>query len=877
MKNEDYLERVFYNVIKEKNIKFDGLFGLMLKGLICLVGTNLIYPIGKLGNDVEIHFLHYKSETEAQEKWNRRLKRMNFNNILFKFSDNDMSNLKLIKCLAMDKIIAKYFFWEVNMIKIRKINIFLLIMFLCCNFSLNSKSVYCQKKNHFKYIYNTVYEMKEADLKEGDIVVTKGYKNIEDNGGALYKIVNCDEFYNDLPNDIKAVAYRGDKWGLGNPVFEKTPVDEYGNHTLKNALVAEIISEDIITPEQWGCVGDGKIDNTEALIQMFAHIKSGYIKFKENSTYLMKSRSLNKKGIYNNDLRCNYNEYLWLMCGAIVGGAAQGKPVMANIDGVVLDGNGSTIKIDNNDFAKSTNDFGIFQFAKSIKNLEIKNFTFDGNGLNQLNYKNDSEIVNMRTTNHSIVYLPGIYKEVNGDLGGENCTLSSIGIDVKDFMDIENEFSNVKIHDNKFINSGTIVDTQDCGGDFILLINPKISHDVYIENNTFENWGRWVFSIDLGGEGEFFENYKFNNNTCIQNDNNKLTSGRYRGLGWIDFEAKKCFKNLEVCNNLVKGLECFAINGAGEKSENIIFNNNNISRVDRPYKSAYQYFINFYGVQVNNFVMKNNILNTPYAVSPGYTINNINFENNNLKSPLQLKGLYGDIIINNNNREDKGVIVQVLGLTLPTYIKEKELHCSFQFTNNIGGIDGAGKEAMFFDPENPGKYKYISLKIEGNDSKIFNLSAWDSDKFTFDPTQIDNTSDYKFAVRGAEFTKPTSYNAINNPVEGCGIYKEGRIVSKNINMNRMEIAYYYNKYELINNVSLKCTETGYFPAAYNDIYFKAGEKVLKNQYIYTDTDIYISCNSGILGNNLTHKSGTKMCGEVNMLHLCKLAKFEVLK
>ena len=138
-------------------------------------------------------------------------------------------------------------------------------------------------------------------------------------------------------------------------------------------------------------------------------------------------------------------------------------------------------------------------------------------------------------------------------------------------------------------------------------------------------------------------------------------------------------------------------------------------------------------------------------------------------------------------------------------------------------------------------------------------------------------ADYKFAVRGAEFTKPTSNNAINNPVEGCAIYKEGSIISENINMNRMEIAYYYNKYELINNVSLKCTETGYFPAAYNDIYFKAGEKVLKNQYIYTDTDIYIACNSGKLGNNLTHKSGTKMCGEVNMLHLCKLAKFEVLK
>ena len=57
---------------------------------------------------------------------------------------------------------------------------------------------------------------------------------------------------------------------------------------------------------------------------------------------------------------------------------------MVNIDGVVLDGNGSTVKIDDNDF------------DKSIKNLEIKNFTFDGNGLNQLNYKNGSEIDNMR-------------------------------------------------------------------------------------------------------------------------------------------------------------------------------------------------------------------------------------------------------------------------------------------------------------------------------------------------------------------------------------------------------------------------------------------------------------------------------------------------
>lgn len=94
----DYIELLknFNILIKEKLVFIKGDES---KYKDYLIKTNRFnkYPIGKLGNDVEIHFLHYKSETEAQEKWNRRLKRMNFNNILFKFSDNDMSNLKLIK------------------------------------------------------------------------------------------------------------------------------------------------------------------------------------------------------------------------------------------------------------------------------------------------------------------------------------------------------------------------------------------------------------------------------------------------------------------------------------------------------------------------------------------------------------------------------------------------------------------------------------------------------------------------------------------------------------------------------------------------------------------------------------------------------------
>lgn len=42
-------------------------------------------PIGLI-DDVEIVFLHYKSENEALEKWNRRKERVNFNDIILKFS-----------------------------------------------------------------------------------------------------------------------------------------------------------------------------------------------------------------------------------------------------------------------------------------------------------------------------------------------------------------------------------------------------------------------------------------------------------------------------------------------------------------------------------------------------------------------------------------------------------------------------------------------------------------------------------------------------------------------------------------------------------------------------------------------------------------------
>lgn len=47
------------------------------------------YPIGLLDDEIEIHFLHYKSEEEAKEKWDRRKHRMNWNSLYIKMDDRD--------------------------------------------------------------------------------------------------------------------------------------------------------------------------------------------------------------------------------------------------------------------------------------------------------------------------------------------------------------------------------------------------------------------------------------------------------------------------------------------------------------------------------------------------------------------------------------------------------------------------------------------------------------------------------------------------------------------------------------------------------------------------------------------------------------------
>lgn len=51
-------------------------------------GENLSCPIGVLGN-VECVFLHYKTDKEAVNKWNKRIKRINWDRLYIKMSEQN--------------------------------------------------------------------------------------------------------------------------------------------------------------------------------------------------------------------------------------------------------------------------------------------------------------------------------------------------------------------------------------------------------------------------------------------------------------------------------------------------------------------------------------------------------------------------------------------------------------------------------------------------------------------------------------------------------------------------------------------------------------------------------------------------------------------
>lgn len=67
------------------------------------------HPVGKLG-DVEIEFLHYKTEEEAYTKWKRRCARICWDNLFVKFSEQNLCTREILSQYDTLPFIYKFVF-----------------------------------------------------------------------------------------------------------------------------------------------------------------------------------------------------------------------------------------------------------------------------------------------------------------------------------------------------------------------------------------------------------------------------------------------------------------------------------------------------------------------------------------------------------------------------------------------------------------------------------------------------------------------------------------------------------------------------------------------------------------------------------------------
>ena len=123
------------------------------------------------------------------------------------------------------------------------------------------KTINSQKETKAN-IFNNLDELKKSELlKDGDSVLTLGYYKLNDGGNASYKIrLKTD-------NDV---------------------IDNCFLYELKNNLVAEIIINNCeLNIKQFGCLGDGKFDNTTILQNIFDKADTNFVVYVPIGVYLI--------------------------------------------------------------------------------------------------------------------------------------------------------------------------------------------------------------------------------------------------------------------------------------------------------------------------------------------------------------------------------------------------------------------------------------------------------------------------------------------------------------------------------------------------------------------------------------------------------------
>ena len=745
---------------------------------------------------------------------------------------------------------------------------------------------------------NTVADLKVGDFEIGDIVTTRGYYTVGDNGAAHYEIMTYDYWYeNVLPRDVRYLKQ--------NNIWEPTPIDEYGNHTLKNGNVAALVGNSY-TPEQWGAKGDGETNDVWPFIHMFAQVKTGEILCRSDATYI-----LGLTGDIDKDVDNPYRSYL---CGTLLGGQYFYKPIMANVKNLVIDGNGCLVTQPDRQWGNSG--MGMLNFAQDIENLEIKNFRFDGKGRTMfysMDPNNFDETKINKNSNHTIFYSSGqLY--LNGMPDGENHYKYG-----KEYNVLEPNASfkpsyikNLNIHHNSFNDPGAMYSKAgDSGGDFILIINPTALDGLFIEDNVFENWGRWVFAIDLGGEGERLYNIKFNRNQCLGANREEVVgydNWKWRALGLIDFETKKCFENVEFIGNTVIGSAGWAINGNSKVNRNFVIKDNYWQHLG----GGYPYGFELYSGIGSNIVFEGNEL-VGVGVKPGYFTHDFTFINNYMTSSVRTAGVAGTIRFENNTSEERG------------FVRHLWNHVSNNYDDSFITMEQARKDrikvifknndcfmgAMFNNFAEPEKdmAKYFDFDLDYDVIMKSEVTAFNSNlAIDFQKAKYDSQSLYfngvksigplvdKNAISAIYFKKgQTAVNGLQTMgVLGGKFFREDLVENFNT-YNGCNWGMYAQKHGY-SNVALECTEDGYLPGACqygfrNQVthikYFTEPDangnrvKAQDNAYICTDEDLYFTIAGGALDIVPTHKEGAKVYTNsdgttIELIYIGKLGKFKLV-
>ena len=780
-----------------------------------------------------------------------------------------------------------------------------------------------QLRDDYDLEVNLKADLLTLKVAEGTKVKTHGYYAVNDGGQAVYEIMSYDNWWNQLPIELKLIHLCTNN--LGNTFLYRNPGDNFGNHILKNGMIARLLPnlDGYVRVEQWG-VFEGRKDNNRALMAVCAYNhQNAKILFGKNKRYELwytpesshwKNASgisttgwngtLFPRGVSEDSFGKMGNEYA--IC---LHSRCTTKPVIGDAKNLELCGNNCEFYIPDEQFTIGGADFALIEMGGRIDGLKIHGFHLNGNHFGQL-WQGKQGAAYARTCNHGISYFSSGINGNNGGVSPNGKMLDPNGVELPFTPDeLKNYngdskitcFNNVEIYGNHFESLGVSQNVSDCGGDAILIINPIQSDNVNIHNNRVTNWGRWCFAVDLGGNGERFYNYTIKQNICIQDDRNTFAipfsnprkpATKFRGLGFIDFEARKCFTNLDVSENYVYGANGWAFNGNGKISENIKIERNYLYRPSYNWRSIYPYSFTFYSVFPKDLIFKANEIN---AGSCGLgNIHNLEISNNKFTGTGTVSfNMTGKCIIKHNEGAGtRGQLFQLNSsystwLTTETsefFIPNEERKTDILFKNNKGG----GVCGTLINTSDPEYYSNTSVIFEGNMFNKFSVNTYGLKEFKFDDSQLikqSNGNPILYVARGMKATKPSFCYGFSMVVGGLHFNAEDKLINSLNGMGRNTMRYFttdlpYSDY--IKQGELYCKEEGYVPIAGEflitnaDNYWAANSKCSKDTFYICNNNVYYCDKDGTFGDvPPTHIYGTVENGDSRLMFFDKLAKIEI--